>query len=765
MSDWKYRQGDETIIRTAAWSPPGCHPTGCGIKLHVKDGKLVYVEGDDHNHVSRGALCPRCLTLKEYIYHPDRLLHPMKRARADRGKDKWERISWDEAFDTIAEHAKACRAQYGPQSIAVFVGTGREGSFYENELAFTALGSSNSCYTQSGNACYYPRATATTYIMGGGYPELDYAGQFRDRYDDPRWVAPKYILVWGKQPLASNPDGLWGHALIDLVKDHGTKLICIDPCITWLNSRAEFTIQLRPGTDGALALAMLNIIINEDLYDHDFVDCWTYGFEALSERVQQYPPEWAAEVCDVPVEQVYEVARLYATNHPSCILWGLAIDQNVNGVQAGQALLSLMAITGNIDAPGGNILGEPDPDNNRAYDIAGWAIREGMITQEDYDNRIGVRRYPSVQLLDYAHPDCMLEALEESPCPIHMVYIQSSNMVYGAGTAAPSRWLSALRDNVDFIVASELFQNATTMAVADLVLPLSTFAEHDGIVIPQYGQSSTFRHAINKAITVGECKSDVEIMLEIGKRMFPDYWNQFEDAQDYFTKKEIIAPYKSFEEFQDADYVLDNQHYRKYADGRLRPDGQVGFMTQTGRVELYSYMYERYGDDPLPYYVEPPFSPNSTPELAEEYPLILTSGRRTFVSFHSEHRAIPTLREIVPFPVVDIHPDTAAKYGIEEGDWVWIENEFGRCKEKAHLTLANREDVIHAMHGWWYPEQDGEAPHLFGGATANVNQCMPNHVIGKAGWGNTFKNQMCRIYKADGGEPAITYEKGRVVTA
>ena len=764
MAEWKYQQGDETIVRTAAWSPPGCHPTGCGLKLHVKDGKIVYVEGDEHNHVSRGALCPRCLALKEYVYHPDRILYPMERDRKDRGKDAWRRISWDEALDRIAAEAKKCREEYGPQSIAVFVGTGREASFYENELAYMALGSSCNVYTQSGMSCYYPRATAVTCIMGGGYPELDYAGQYYDRYDNPEWIPPKYAIVWGKQPLASNPDGLWGHAIIDLMKDHGTKIICVDPAITWLNSRAEFTIQLRPGTDTALGLAMLNIIIGEDLYDHDFVDRWTYGFDELAERVKEYTPEWAADVCDVPVEQIYQIARLYAQNSPSCILWGLAIDQNVNGVQAGQCIIDLMAITGNLDSKGGNVLAEYT-NNKCAVDVAAEAIQEGIITQEQYDNRIGIKEYPSVGLLNYVQPDVFLDVFDSDENPIHMVFVQSSNVVYGAGSAAPDRWLDALVNRVDFVVASEVFQNGTTMAAADLFLPLATFAEQNAMVIPQYGQASTFRHAINKAVTVGECKSDIEIMIEIGKRMFPDYWNQFEGPEDYLVKKGFIAPFESFEAFQEADYVLDPQHYHKYETGLLRPDGQLGFVTRTGRVELYSYMYEMFGDDPLPYYVEPPYSPRSKPELAEEFPLILSTGRRTFVSFHSEHRQIPSLRDIVPWPLVDIHPETAAQLGVDEGDWVWIETPFGRCKEKVHLCAGNRKDTVHAMHAWWYPEQDGEAPHLYGGKTANVNVCMPNHVVGKAGWGDTFKNQICKIYKAEEGEPAINFTGGRVNVA
>ena len=171
--------------------------------------------------------------------------------------------------------------------------------------------------------------------MGGGYREIDNACRYQDRYDHPGWEAPKYILLWGKEPLKSNPDGFWGHSVIDLMK-RGTKLIVVDPRVHWLATRAEQVVQLRPGTDTALALAMLDHIIENDLYDHDFVDRWCYGFDDLAERVKQYPPSWAASICNIPEEQIIDVATKYATAKHSALGWGLAVDQNPNGVQLAQ---------------------------------------------------------------------------------------------------------------------------------------------------------------------------------------------------------------------------------------------------------------------------------------------------------------------------------------------------------------------------------------------------------------------------------------------
>ena len=744
---WKREENGETIFRTCAWSPPGCHPVGCGLQLHVKDGKLVSVEGDPEHPVTRGALCPRCLAIKDVIYHPDRIYKPLKRAPEDRGKDKWEEISLDEAFNILEEKTRYFTEKYGPASIVVFCGTGREATVYHNELAFMGFGTPNACYAQSGWACYAPRVSSMAYLMGGGYPEIDYAARYPDRYDHPGWEAPKYIMLWGKEPLKSNADGFWGHAVIDLMKDYGTKLICVDPRINWLSTRAEINLQLRPGTDAALALGLLNVIINEDLYDHDAVDKWCYGFDELKERVQEYPPSKVAEITWVPEELIVDAARKYATGKHSAIGWGLSVDQNPNGIQVGQALLSLMAITDNLDVPGGNTLGLPiDDDTN--VDMINRAMEAGTVTEELFAKRIGAEEFPFVcQLMSTNHPDSVLDTLEtQKPYRLRMGVFQSSNVVGGAISAAPERWLNAMKESFEFCVATELFQNPTTMALCDLIFPLKTWAEHDTLVESHYGFNVAFNGACNKAIDVVEGVSDLGFMMEIGRRMFPDYWSQFKDEDDYLAKIRIPDD-MTWEEFREKGIIQPEEIYRKCAKGLMRPDGEMGYMTPTGRIELWSTMYAKYGDDPLPYYQEPPFSPISTPELCEKYPFVLTTGGRKYTSFHSEHRQIKRLREIDQWPTVEMNPKVAERLGIVEGDWVWIENQNGRVKEVAHLTEGIDERVIHAHHGWWFPEQDGEEPNLFGFRQSNINMIMPHKVIGKLGFGNTFKCNICNIYK------------------
>jgi anaerobic selenocysteine-containing dehydrogenase len=205
----------------------------------------------------------------------------------------------------------------------------------------------------------------------------------------------------------------------------------------------------------------------------------------------------------------------------------------------------------------------------------------------------------------------------------------------------------------------------------------------------------------------------------------------------------------TFEELRDKGFAYDTYEYRKYEKGRLRPDKKAGFNTPTGKVELYSTKFEEMGLDPLPYFEEPPESPVSTPEIAKEYPLVLTTGAKTIAFFHSEHRQIPSLRRINPDPLTEIHPETAEKLGIKDGDWIYIENKHGRCRQRAKITDGIHPGVVHSQHGWWFPEKPGPEPSLFGVWESNINLLLPRGWTGKSGLGYPFKAQMCRVYKAE----------------
>ena len=741
---WRFEEDGLTVTRGCAWSPPGCHPTGCGIKTYVNsNGELVRVEGDENHPITNGRLCVRCLTIRDYVYNPDRVLYPMKRAREDRGKNKWERITWDEAYDTIAEKVKYFKDKYGAESILVMGGTGREGGPMLPAYAHACLGTPNACYTQSGYSCYIPRVAGTTYVMGVAYPEMDYAGGLPGRYDDPAFKLPELIVFWGKDPLPTNGDGLFGHAAIDMMR-RGSKLMSIDPRVNWVATRADWHLRLRPGTDTALGMAMLNVIIEEDLYDHDFVDKWCYGFEQLAERVKEMPAEKAAEICDLDANQIREAARVYAAAKPAQIAWGLAIDQKSNGVQAGHCIMALEAITGNIDVPGGQLIGDVNDGLELGF---GW----NNLGPELQSKILGIKEYPAyVGLVLNAQCDMVLDALEAGDdakyYPFKMGVFEDTNFLAGTCAAQPKRWHDAMVKNLEWCFGIDVWMTPTIQATCEIFLPLSSTVEHDTVVYTHYGASPIMAGAVNKSITVGDCKGDCEIFYELGLRCMPINFEKYKDYYDFLADYRL-AYKKSFEELREevVHQKTEMCGYYKYESGRLRPDGMPGFNTPTGRVELYSTMFRQFGEDPLPYYEEPQLSPVSTPEKMEEYPFVLTTGARTYCYFHSEGKQIPYLREINPDPLIEINPEDALKHGIADGQWVEVASPFGKCVLKAKVSQIVKPGVVHAQHGFWFPEKDPEEPSLYEVWRSNINELIPHFMVGKLGFGAPFKCLICSV--------------------
>ena len=737
---WRFEEDGLTVTRGCAWSPPGCHPTGCGIKTYVNsNGELVRVEGDENHPITNGRLCVRCLTIRDYVYNPDRVLYPMKRAREDRGKNKWERITWDEAYDTIAEKVKYFKDKYGAESILVMGGTGREGGPMLPAYAHACLGTPNACYTQSGYSCYIPRVAGTTYVMGATYPEMDYAGGLPGRYDDPMFKLPELIVFWGKEPLPSNGDGLFGHAAIDMMR-RGSKLMSIDPRVNWVSTRADWHLRLRPGTDAALGMAMLNVIIEEDLYDHDFVERWCYGFEQLAERVKEMPAEKAAEITGVDAGLITEAARVYAAAKPAQIAWGLAIDMKSNGMQAGHCILALEAITGNLDVPGGQLVGDVNDGLELGF---GWK----ELGPELQEKILGLKRYPAmVSFVLNAHCDMVLDALETSePYAFKMAGFEDCNGLAGTDCAQPQRWHDAYQ-NLEWCFGIDVWLTPTIQATCELFLPLSSTVEHDSVVYSHYSASPITMGAVNKSITVGDCKGDCEIFYEIGRRCMPINFGRFANFYEFLEYYRLNGK-TTFEELREevVHQKTETLSYRKYETGKLRPDGMPGFNTPTGRVELYSTMFRQFGVDPLPYYEEPQLSPVSTPEKMEEYPFVLTTGARTYCYFHSEGKQIPYLREINPDPLIEINPQDALELGIADGQWVRVSNPFGSCVLKAKVTQTVYPGLVMAQHGFWFPEEDGEEPHLYDVWRSNINLLMPHFYVGELGFGAPYKCLICKV--------------------
>jgi len=803
------------VIRTTTWSAgPGCHG-GCGVLAYVKDGKLVKLEGDPNHPWNQGRLCARALAMTQYVEHPDRLRKPLKRVGA-RGEGKWVEISWDEAFDLIETKMKTIRKEFGPESVIFSMGTGRDIGPWICMLAY-AFGSPNVMFALSGNACYSPRIAALDTVQGD-YCVFDAGQWLPERYDDPRFELPECIIIWGYNIPATCPDNLFGHWIIDMMK-RGTKIITIDPRLSWFASRSEHWLQIRPGTDSALAMGFLYVIIDEDLYDHEFLEKWTnaahllredthkilresditeegvlenyvawdpvenqpviwdsknveyktpYVIPALSGKfevtltngsivtcytvwdafraeVSQYSLEKVEEITGVPVKDIAQAARFYAQSKPAAIHWGVPIDMTPAITPLCQAIAALWALTNNLDVPGGNVI------SRYAFDAVAYALpgAEGVIRLKDKEldkPRIGAEQYgPFKKFIWRCQTDLTFEQFfTEKPYPIKGLWIQTCNPLAGIGLD-PKKWREALK-KLDFIVTVDLFMTPTAQ-YADIVLPAATFLEKNGVRTWWVPLQS-----INKVISVDECRSDLEINFELSKRFDPDFqWSTISELFD-----EIIKPSKmTYKELQEKVWVLppeghSSSPYHRYEKGLLRADNKPGFQTPSGKFELYSTLREDWGLEPLPHHEEPPFTPVSRPDLAKEYPLILSTGRRSPAYFHAEHRMIPWLRQIDPDPVVEIHPETAAKHNIGNGEWVWVENWMGKCKLRAKVTPIVPPWMVMAAHGWWFPEKPGPEPSLFGVWESNVNQLIPMNAQGKDGLGAPIKHLMCKIYKVSG---------------
>jgi anaerobic selenocysteine-containing dehydrogenase len=454
---------------------------------------------------------------------------------------------------------------------------------------------------------------AGAYINGAAYPEMDYAAAFKLGYDDPRYEIPECIVLWGKDPLPSNPDGFFGHAIIDLMK-RGARLITIDPRVTWTSTRADYSLRLRPGTDGAMAMAWLNIIITEGLYDERFVDYWCYGFDELAERVAEWTPEKAEKITGVPSAYILAAARMYATAKPAAIQWGLAVDQNTNGMQVGQCIVDLMSITGNMDVPGGQLINAAGMEE-KGFDYG------TAIPPELYNKMIGLEEYPAYcgMTLD-SHADMTLKALETGePYALKMAFWTGCNLL-ACTSMEPKRWHAALCKSLEFAIGYDSFMTPSINATCDLVLPLKTCGERKGTVTTQYGATPGYKGFMYPAFAYGEGKSQLELTYELGTYLHPELWEKFPTFDDFLNSLRLDNKH-DFEKIHDQVIIQqDDMEYYKYEKGLLRKDGGLGFNTHSGRIELYAYSYLAFNEDPLPYYQEPDFSPLSTPELSEEYP-------------------------------------------------------------------------------------------------------------------------------------------------
>jgi anaerobic selenocysteine-containing dehydrogenase len=652
------------IIRTSC---RGCHGV-CQVLVHMEGQRVVKVAGDPESPTSRGYLCPKGAAAPEILYHKDRLTHPLRRA-GGRGEKKWERVSWDEAITEMADRFDRVRRESGTEYLAVAQGTGRPYTEFTNRFA-SAFGTPN--FLSPGHNCFLPRVIAST-ITAGALPIADIYGFGGEM--------PACVMNWGCNHTETGAsDGMCG-AMFKRAFMQAKKKILVDPRRIGLAEKADYWLQLKPGSECALALAMMNVIIAEDLYDHEFVEKYGFGFDRLARHVQPFTPEWAGPITRVSSSFIGQAARTFATTKPACIQWGNGIDTSTNAFQTARALLILMGITGNIDAPGGNVFWVPPKGIRSGLHKLRAKEAGGLISAEKKAAVISGKRFPFT-------PDCHVPTFWKSvitgePYRARAIWIVGSNPLLTATEGLTIE--RALMGCMEYTVVSDLFMTPTAQ-LADLVLPAAHWLEQDDIV---------FMHEVWCAMTrkklaqIGEARDDRDVILEVAHRLglndaFP--WPDRHAYLDWLCEGTGMR----FEEFKEKDLVMGEMRYRKYEEH--------GFGTPSRKFEFYSTIMEHEGRPPLPVYVEPPVSPT------RDYPLILMTGTKGLYYFHSELHQIDSLRKRRPDPLIQINPETAAGLGISDGDWVSVESPYAKVKLRAKLFDGIAPDVVNAEHAWWYPE-------------------------------------------------------------
>jgi anaerobic selenocysteine-containing dehydrogenase len=651
-----------TKIRTVCRS---CHGA-CGVIAHVKDGKVIKVEGDPNSPISHGTMCAKGLAITQLAYHPDRILHPMKKV-GEKLSGKWERITWDEALDTIAAKFQAVVDEYGPEYIVVGQGTGRD---YESHLYRFAnqLGTPN--VLTAGHFCYVSRVSSSL-ITCGNLPVVDY-------YINE----PKCIIIWATNPMWTNPDEYTGENFMRALKN-GAKLINVDPRKSFYAGRADLWLQIRPGTDGALAFGFHHVIIEEDLYEKDFVENYIHGWDAFKERVMNdYPLEKVQEITWIDKELIREAARMYATTKPAAIQWGVPTEETNNCTDFTRTAIGIMGITGNLDAPGGNALFVNPPTRT----VAEFS-RHKDLSKEVLAKRLGGEQFKLGARVAFINPKKAWDSIVYGePYQLKAGLLCGTNPVVSRANAREA--YEALK-KLEFFVIIDHFMTPTA-ELADIFLPAGTWLEQNHVA--DNWKRHGYAFARQKCCEIGEAWQDHKIFLELGKRMGQEWWPTVEDGLDYLLEPSGLT----FEQFKEKGYLRGEMVYHKYRER--------GFSTPTRKLELWSTILEKWGRDPLPKYVEVPESPYSTPGVAKKYPYIFNSGLRTPTYFHSAGRMIPLLREIRPDPIVEVHPETAKKHGIEDGKWIYIESLRGRIKQRAKLYDGIDPRIVTSEHGWWFPE-------------------------------------------------------------
>lgn len=651
---------------------PGNH---CGLDVYVKDGKILKVEGTKEHPYNQGMICTKGAMNREYIYRKDRIKTPLRRV-GKRGEGKFEPITWEEAYEEIAKNLNKIKAEYGANSVAFTSGYCKWYRPYYHRFVY-AFGSCN--YSTDDCSCY--RAS----VLAG---ECTCA---RDARPDNKNA--NTFLGWAWSGAYSNHLSYRG---VQKLKERGGKVIIVDTRITPASEHlADIFLHIKTGTDAALALGMAKIILDNGWEDKEFIEKYTYGYEAFAERVKGWDLERVARITGLDPADILEATRIYATNGPAgCNIPASALAHEINGFQGMRAFLCLQALLGNIDRKGGNV---PPPQNtylNRYANLESRELAYYMENAPDLTQMIAYKKFPVWSKFCHEFQAMALAdaILDEDPYPVKAIYGLGMNFKMYPQT---DKLVKAL-EKIDFFVNTDLFMTYTCR-YADIVLPCCSSLERGEFKVYPGGYGVYTEPVIEPLY---ESKSDTDILHELANYM---------DLPDELLKKGYEAS---------VDYIMEGcgltvEDFKKTPGVPVKmprakptPPGywlKNGFPTPSGKIEFYSLdiaeFAEEYGLDPLPDY-RGPLDDDENEKAAVSYPFLLTSGTRLPHTIHSRLHEVSWSRYIRKEPLVEIHEKDAAALGIKEGDKVELYSPYGTVTAKAMLTAKIHEGTLQIGHGY-----------------------------------------------------------------
>jgi len=776
----------------------------CGSIAVVEDGRFTALEPDP-SHPTGKALCAKGRAAPELVYHPQRLLHPLKRTRPKGDPDPgWVRISWDEALDLVAGKLRSIAREHGPEGVAFSVASpstsASDDAIVWIQRLMNAFGSPN--MVNSMELCGWGRFLATQYTFGVGVPgvympDLERAG---------------CILFWGYNPNLARLSH--ATATVDAQK-RGARLIVVDPRRTVPAKRADVWLRVRPGMDAALALGIGNVMIERGWFDRAFVRDWTNGpllvrgddgrwlresdlvagggehrylawsetlarpvvydpatrsckgggdelalsgtfpvetlrgpvvcrpsFALVAERCSRYPWERVEAVCGVGREALVAAARTLWESRPVAYYAWSGVEMQTGSSQTARAVAQVYALTGSFDVPGGNVLFAGVPTAEVSGRELGGAERPRAL---GWDARpLGPARWGHV-----TSEELYLGILEQRPYGVHGLVGFGANLLLSHADGARGRKALAA---LDFYVHADLFMNPTA-EMADVVLPVTSAFESEALkvgfeVSPEAQSLVQMRQRVVEPR--GEARSDTEIVFGLATRLGlgEHFWGGDVEAGVRHRLGPSGVTLEMLRASPGGVRLPVATRHRKYAEwvgGVPR-----GFDTPTHRVELYSETMLEHGYAPLPDYEEPLVGPGSRPDLAERFPLILTCSKHALYC-ESQHRALPSLRRLAPDPEVELHPDAAARRGIQAGDWVHVETALGSVRARARLNDSLEPGVVCGQHGWWQAcDEIGAAAYdPFGPEGANLNLIIGSDAVDPISGSVPHRAYLCEIRRMD----------------